>query len=107
MFPVRFIPLLEETGMILEVGRWAIRQAFADYREWHARGWQPPRIAVNVLPIQLRQKNFVDMVGEAIMESPRRGLDLIITESLFVGDIEGNIGGLRGTGEISQTAQVR
>jgi hypothetical protein len=47
------------------------------------------------------------MVGEAIMESPRRGLDLIITESLFVGDIEGNIGGLRGTGEISQTAQVR
>jgi len=95
MFPVRFIPLLEETGMILEVGRWAIRQALADYREWHARGWQPPRIAVNVLPIQLRQKNFVDMVGEAIMESPRHGLDLIITESLFMGDIEGNIGKLR------------
>jgi EAL domain-containing protein (putative c-di-GMP-specific phosphodiesterase class I) len=91
--PMRFIPLLEETGMILEVGRWAIRKALEDYREWRARGLQPPHIAVNVSPIQLRQKNFVNVVRDAIGESPAgaHGLDLEITESLIMEDVQGSI----------------
>jgi diguanylate cyclase (GGDEF)-like protein/PAS domain S-box-containing protein len=95
--PMQFIPLLEETGMILEAGRWAIRKALADYRGWHAGGLQPPRIAVNISPVQLRQKNFVDVVREAIEESAAGspGLDLEITESLIMEDIEGNIEKLR------------
>ena len=95
--PMQFIPLLEETGMILEVGAWAIRKALEDHREWWARGLQPPRVAVNVSSIQLRQKNFVDVVRDAIGESPAgsHGLDLEITESQIMEDIEGNIEKLR------------
>jgi len=91
--PAHFIPLLEETGLILDAGRWAIRKALADYREWGIRGLQPPRITVNVSPIQLRQKDFVEIVSNTIAESTvvPHGLDLEITESLIMEDIEGNI----------------
>ena len=94
--PAKFIPLLEETGMILEAGRWAMRKAVADYREWHRRGLQPPRIAVNVSPIQLRQKDFVEVVYDVIAKAGgSHGLDLEITESLIMEDIDGNIEKLR------------
>jgi EAL domain-containing protein (putative c-di-GMP-specific phosphodiesterase class I) len=95
--PLKFIPLLEETGMILEAGRWAMQKAVADYREWHTQGLQPPRIAVNVSPIQLRQKDFVEVVRDVIggAAAGPHGLDLEITESLIMEDIEGNIEKLR------------
>jgi PAS domain S-box-containing protein/diguanylate cyclase (GGDEF)-like protein len=95
--PVKFIPLLEETGMIVEVGHWAMRRALADYCAWRARGLPAPRIAVNVSAIQLRRKEFADLVRAAISESAAEphGLDLEITESLLMDDIEGNIATLR------------
>ena len=95
--PMQFIPLLEETGMILEAGRWAIQRALADYREWDIRGLRPPRIAVNVSPIQLRQKDFVDVVRRAITDSGTapESLELEITESLIMTDFEGNYEKLR------------
>jgi len=95
--PMQFIPLLEETGMILEAGRWAILEALKDYEEWSRQGLKPPRIAVNVSPIQLRQKGFVDVVRDAISASGTGspGLDLEITESLIMEDIVGNIEKLR------------
>lgn len=92
--PAQFIPLLEETGLILEAGRWAIRKALADHAEWSAiPGLQPPRIAVNVSPVQLRQKDFVEIVRNAIEEAKTalHALDLEITESLLMQDIAGNI----------------
>lgn len=91
--PDSFIPLLEETGLILEVGAWAIRRALADHRRWHNQGLLPPRIAVNVSAIQLRQANFVDTVREAIGEASAtpHGLDLEITETLIMEDIESSI----------------
>src|SRR5450759_5453528 len=57
--PGRFIPVLEETGMIFEVGRWALRQAIADYLRWRAAGLAVVRIAVNVSPLQLRNPGFI------------------------------------------------
>jgi len=95
--PMHFIPLLEETGLILEAGRWAIRKALEDYLKWRAEGLQPPRIAVNVSPIQLRQEDFVDIVRNAISESREvpHGLDLEITESVIMENIEDNIEKLR------------
>ncbi len=94
--PGEFIPLLEETGMILEVGAWAIHRALTDQRQWRMRGLQAPRIAVNVSAIQLRQANFVETVREAIMKtnSTPHGLDLEITESLIMEDVEDSIGKL-------------
>ncbi len=89
--------MLEETGLIIEAGRWALRRALVDYRAWHDEGLQPPRIAVNVSAIQLAQADFVDMLGSEIAAhaGDSHGLDLEITESLLMQDIEGNIEKLR------------
>ncbi len=91
--PAAFISLLEETGMILEVGAWAIRRALADQRRWAARDLPVPRVAVNVSAMQLRQAGFVEQVRAAIDASGMRphGLDLEITETLIMEDIEGSI----------------
>jgi diguanylate cyclase (GGDEF)-like protein len=95
--PMHFIPLLEETGLILEVGRWAIRQALSQHLAWFIGGLRPPRIAVNVSAIQLRQADFVRVIRdslEAVGVGPY-GLDLEITESLIMKGIESNIEKLR------------
>ncbi|MBI1942476.1 MAG: GGDEF domain-containing response regulator [Betaproteobacteria bacterium] len=93
--PMHFIPLMEETGMILKAGAWALRQAAADHARWRAMGLPAPRVAVNVSPIQLRSRDFVAMIGEALGASPQAGLDLEVTESLVMQDIEGNMRKLR------------
>jgi diguanylate cyclase (GGDEF)-like protein len=93
--PLSFIPLLEETGLITQVGTWALKRALLDHRGWTAQGLPAPRVAVNVSPLQLRQRNFVDVVAQVIAAGPApAGLDLELTESLVMEDIEGNIGKL-------------
>lgn len=84
--PAEFIPLMEETGLIFDVGQWALRQAVTDHCGWTARGLRPPRIAVNASPIQLRQKNFTDTVIDAIsgFGDDDVALDLEITESVMM-----------------------
>jgi diguanylate cyclase (GGDEF)-like protein/PAS domain S-box-containing protein len=90
--PVQFIPLMEETGMIVEVGAWALRQAVRDHAQWQGRGFAAPRIAVNVSPVQLRRNDFVDTVVAAVASGRGApGIDLEITESLIMEDIEANI----------------
>ena len=94
--PGEFIPLLETTGMILDVGRWALKRATLDHAVWRAAGLKPPRIAVNVSVIQLRREQFVEDVRAAVSEAGdiREYLDIEITESMLMEDIEGNIGKL-------------
>jgi len=90
--PLRFIPLLEETGMILEVGTWALHRAVLDHRHWMEMGLAAPRIAVNVSTIQLRQREFIDVLRAAIGEDGRvSGIDLEITESLIMDNVQDNI----------------
>ena len=90
--PAKFIPLLEETGLILEVGSWALRRAAADHRAWTEAGLKPPRVAVNVSAIQLRQRDFVGVVEQAIIDGVApTGIDLEITESLIMQDVEATI----------------
>src|SRR5467141_1439833 len=90
--PMDFIPLLEETGLILEVGAWALRRAVRDHRTWRERGGPAPRIAVNVSPIQLRKRDFVASIEEAMRPGAvPPGIDLEITESLVMEDIEANM----------------
>jgi diguanylate cyclase (GGDEF)-like protein/PAS domain S-box-containing protein len=95
--PAQFIPLLEETGLIHEVGRWALRRAIDDYLRWRALGLNAVRIAVNVSALQLHDRNFVHEVEQAIAIAPlaAAGLELEITESLIMGDIKQNIDCLR------------
>src|SRR6266581_2387265 len=93
--PLQFIPLLEETGLILQVGSWALKRASLDHRDWVERALRAPRIAVNVSPIQLRQRDFVDVLKQAIIGGVAPpGIDLEITESLAMENIQANIGKL-------------
>ncbi|OHE89017.1 MAG: hypothetical protein A3G75_04670 [Verrucomicrobia bacterium RIFCSPLOWO2_12_FULL_64_8] len=88
VMPMLYIPLLEETGMIVEVGTWAMKRAVSQYAAWQAAGLKPPPIAVNVSAVQLRRKDFVTSVQQAIAGKPEHGLDLEITESMIMEDIE-------------------
>lgn len=95
--PAAFIPLLEQTGMIIDIGRWALRRAALDHATWEIRGHTPPRIAVNVSEAQLRREEFVDDVRSAIQAPGGSGncIDIEITESMLMDDIDRNIEKLR------------
>ncbi len=90
--PMQFISLLEETGLILDVGAWALRRAVKDHHDWVNQGLVAPRVAVNVSVIQLRRADFVNVVMNAIgREAGSAAIDLELTESLLMTDIPGNI----------------
>jgi diguanylate cyclase (GGDEF)-like protein/PAS domain S-box-containing protein len=91
--PARFIPILEETGLIYEVGRWALHRAIADYLRWTCAGLAAVRIAVNVSPQQLRHRDFVADIKLALDIDPEAaaGLELEITESMVMQDFKHNI----------------
>jgi EAL domain-containing protein (putative c-di-GMP-specific phosphodiesterase class I) len=95
--PAKFVPVLEQTGLILEAGRQAIAKASAAYREWQARGLTPPRVAVNVSALQLRRRSFAADIRGALGEEAGDGggLDLEITESLLMNEIDESIRKLR------------
>jgi diguanylate cyclase len=90
--PLEFIPLLEETGLILGVGEWALHQAVRDHGHWLEQGLKAPRVAVNVSAIQLRRPNFVKIVEGALkLGAASHGLDLELTESLLMEEITASI----------------
>jgi diguanylate cyclase (GGDEF)-like protein/PAS domain S-box-containing protein len=89
--PFEFIPLLEETGMILDVGVWVLQQAASDYRAWRKLGLNPPPIAVNVSAIQVRRADFVEAVLDAVagpQNEQMAAIDLEITESVLMENID-------------------
>jgi diguanylate cyclase (GGDEF)-like protein len=94
--PGRFIPILEETGLIHDVGRWALRKAIEDYQRWRNNGLPAVRIAVNVSPLQLRNQNFVAEIQQAVSVAAdaAAGLQLEITESVIMQDVNHSIGSL-------------
>ena len=105
--PMQFIPLLEETGLIMPVGSWALERAARDRRGWVERKLAAPRIAVNVSAIQLRQRNFVDIVRRAVGEGlVPAGIDLEITESLIMEDIQANIEKLKAVQALGMTIAI-
>jgi len=90
--PVRFIPLLEETGLISEVGAWALERAVLDRIQWTSLGLAAPRIAVNVSAVQLRKPDFVATVELALrLGGQDPGIDLEITESAAMENIDDTI----------------
>ena len=100
--PGQFISVLEESGMIVEVGRWALARALADHRRWREAGLAPPRVAVNVSPVELRRRGFAEAVGQALTEAgaEAEALELEITESLIMEDIEAATEVLRRLGDL-------
>jgi diguanylate cyclase (GGDEF)-like protein/PAS domain S-box-containing protein len=88
--PAKFIPIMEQTGMILDAGAWALAQVSRDCERWTQDGMEIPRIAVNVSPLQLRHKDFISKVVEAAERTEQAGgaLDLEITESVIMENVD-------------------
>jgi diguanylate cyclase (GGDEF)-like protein len=87
--PSLFVPLLERSGAIVDVGEWVLLQAVRDIRAWDAAGLAV-RVAVNVSPLQLRRRDFADRVLASIGHSGKQScaVDLEITESMLMQDLE-------------------
>lgn len=84
--PMEFIPLAEETGLIIPIGEWALRTACAQNIAWQEAGWPPIRVAVNLSVRQFHQKDLVDTVSR-LLEPARIGsccLEIEITESCLM-----------------------
>nr|WP_217705364.1 bifunctional diguanylate cyclase/phosphodiesterase [Peristeroidobacter soli] len=64
--PGEFIPLAEETGLILQIGEWVLREACRQARQWQVNGMAPVRVAINMSAQQFRQKNLVSIVKSAL-----------------------------------------
>ena len=88
--PGAFIPLLEEIGLIQDIGLWVIEQACADIFAWQQAGINPGRIAINVSPLQLREDDFVAAVVDILAgtDIPANALEFEITESYLLHNAE-------------------
>ena len=87
--PSRFIPVAEETGVIVAIGDWVLREAVRQAALWHSRGL-PLDIAVNVSALQFRQSDFIERVAHVLSEFalPPAALELELTESLLIRDAD-------------------
>lgn len=93
IFPDKFIPLAEDTGLIFPIGEWVIREACRQNKEWIDKGYKARRICVNVSPRQFQHENFLDTISKVLEETglPPEYLGIEITESVAVSDIENTI----------------
>ena len=100
--PAHFIPLAEETGLIVPIGEWVLREACRQARRWLDAGHALQKMAVNLSPRQFRQKNLVQTVDAILRETglPPERLELEITESTMMQRAEEAIGSLRGLHEL-------
>ena len=101
--PGFFIPLAEETGLILDIGSWLLRRACQRTRDWQIRFGLNLRVGVNLSPVQLRQADLVEVVDRALTDAELHPdcLDLEITESISIKSIVGledKLGALRDLG---------
>jgi EAL domain-containing protein (putative c-di-GMP-specific phosphodiesterase class I) len=91
--PNEFIPLAEETGLIVPIGEWVLRTACAQCKAWHKAGLNSMRMTVNVSSIQFRQHNFVETVSQVLGDTglDPESLQLELTESTIMKDSENTI----------------
>lgn len=88
--PSKFIPLAEETGLIISIGEWVLEMACEEGTRWLDLGYPPIMIAVNVSGKQFQQDNFADKVKEILIKTQFNPeyLEIEITESILMQDSE-------------------
>ena len=91
--PNEFIPLAEETGLIIPIGEWVLRTACAQNKAWQKAGLNSIRMTVNVSGVQFKQQNFVEMVSQVLNDTglAQECLQLELTESTIMKDSENTI----------------
>ena len=95
--PLDFIPLAEDSGLIVAIGEWAIEESCRQNRVWQDAGMEMLPIAVNVSGVQFGQKNFATRVADILARTgiPPECLELEITESILMNDVSGAMQTLR------------
>jgi EAL domain-containing protein (putative c-di-GMP-specific phosphodiesterase class I) len=88
--PARFIPIAEDSGLILDIGEWVIREACRQSRAWTASGLREIPVRVNLSGIQLRQKNLLDVLQRAMQDYGRTPaqIEFEVTESVLLSEVE-------------------
>ncbi|HEX5337258.1 MAG TPA: EAL domain-containing protein [Gallionella sp.] len=90
VLPERFVPIAEDCGLIVPIGRWVLREACAQARRWEDAGLKPASIAVNISALEFRREDFVEGVRAILRETglAPRCLQLEITESVLMHNAE-------------------
>ena len=88
--PLKFIPLAEETGLIVPIGEWVLKSACAQIKAWQSQGYNVPRVAINLSARQFRHKGLVSSLTNILNQSgvEARCLALEITESMLAQNVE-------------------
>ena len=106
--PADFIPIAEETGLIIQIGRWVLREACLQLAAWRGQGHDIAGVSVNVSARQFADRSFVSTVRTIITEvgiDPGR-VDLELTESIMTGDVEVALETLQGLKDIGVTLSI-
>ncbi len=100
--PGKFIPVAEETGLILPLGEWVLNEACRQLRAWHDAGVQDVAMAVNLSAHQLREPSLLNTVSQILKRHGLNGadLELEITESVMMNDPQASIGTLSALREL-------
>ena len=88
--PAKFIPIAEESGIIISIGKWVLEEACRQNVEWQKQGFEPVRVSVNISAVQFAQEDFVEQVVDTVRRyglSPQ-WLELEVTESSLLGDMD-------------------
>lgn len=89
----RFIPIAEESGIIVDIGHWVLKQACIQNAKWQIPGRAPVRVSVNVSSLQFARADFYETIADALYASglPPQCLDLELTESIIMRDVEESV----------------
>lgn len=95
--PDIFIPIIEDTGLIIPIGRWVLEQSCQMLAKWQRQGYNIGRIAVNVSARQFKQSDFVNVIESVIQHSGinSQQLELELTESILIDDMDHTLGMLK------------
>jgi len=91
--PGEFIPVAEDSGLIVPIGEWVLNTAFTQLKQWHNAGFRDLTVAVNLSSVQLSRPGFEDVVKQALQAADMDGCmtELEITENLAMDNIESAI----------------
>lgn len=108
VMPESFIPLLEDTGLVIPVGEWILQQACLQVRRWQDAGHSSLGVSVNLSMKQFRAGTLLNSVRQALEESglPPRSLELEITETVLVDDAEQALDLMRELKQIGVTLSI-
>jgi len=106
--PAEFIPLAEESGLIVEIGQWVLETATAQLAQWIRAGLEPPPLAVNISEVQMRRGNLLAVVADIIDRHalPPGHLELEITEGFIMHQSDERVAQLAGLREMGVSLAI-